>query len=267
MLGRDHINISIAFFLPFLIPFLFLDTGNIIFLVVLMASIFIGSLLPDADCGGRASIYYKFPLIDKFMKKIVGKSIIFIFNLLISKEKIKTEYNVSEKHRGIMHSPIGVLLSSIILTIPLVLFTLIFNLFNFFILLAIFLGLLIGQFLHLIEDSCTVSGINWGFPFRTKELKGEIYTFSKDPENADIRPLLYAGIFYFLVALLIIGYAFEVLNSFEILIILSLILFYEIIAFCIIIKISKSSSSFWMFKKKTINKIRKTARKYDLGAT
>ena len=66
MLGRDHINISIAFFLPFLIPFLFLDTGNIIFLVVLMASIFIGSLLPDADCGGRASIYYKFPLIDKF---------------------------------------------------------------------------------------------------------------------------------------------------------------------------------------------------------
>lgn len=264
MLGKDHINISIAFFLPFLIPFFFLNVGNFNFLIALMVSIFIGSILPDADCGGKATIYYRFPVIDGFMKKVVGKLIIKIFEILVTKEKIKTEFDVKDEHRGIMHSPIGVLFSSLLLTLPILIFVLLLNLFNFIVILGIFLGLLIGQFLHLFQDSCTVSGINWGFPFKPKELKGTIYTFSKDSEKADVRPLFYSGIFYFLTILLVIGYAFEFLNNFNLIFVFSLIMIYDIFAFFTIIKISNSTSSFWMFPKKTINKIRRSFRRNNL---
>ena len=76
MLGKDHLNISIAFIIPFLIPLLFLDAGNMVVFIALLVSVTIGSLLPDADCGGKATLYYRCPMIDGFMKKVVGKSII-----------------------------------------------------------------------------------------------------------------------------------------------------------------------------------------------
>jgi membrane-bound metal-dependent hydrolase YbcI (DUF457 family) len=235
MLGKDHINISIAFILPFLIPLLFLNVGDTLIIVVFMISILIGSLLPDTDCGGKATIYYRFPEIDNFMRKIVGKSTIFMFKHLISKKKITIEYDVKDEHRGIMHSPIGVLLGSLMLVIPIILFGFIFNLLNWIVILTIFFGLLIGQLLHLIEDSCTLSGINWGFPFKKKELKGSIATFNKK----DQRPKIFAGMFYFLVFLLVIGYSFDILKNINLFLVYILILIYNIISLFLIGIISK----------------------------
>jgi membrane-bound metal-dependent hydrolase YbcI (DUF457 family) len=54
---------------------------------------------------------------------------------------------------------------------------------------------MLGQFLHLIEDTCTVSGINWKFPFGEKILRGNIYTFDKFENKKDIRPTLYEYMF------------------------------------------------------------------------
>ena len=261
MLGKDHINISVAIIIPFLVAFFFLNTGDFLVMVVLLISVLIGSLLPDADCGGKATIYYKFPMIDNFMKKVVVKSVIFIFNHLISKEKIKTEHEIRDEHRGIMHSPIGVFLSSIMLIIPIIIFALIFSLFNLIVILTIFFGLIIGQLLHLFEDSCTISGINWTFPFITTELKGKIYTFSKDPDKKDIRPMLYAWIFYLLIGLLIVGYAFSVLQDINVFLIFILISLYEIIALFVIFKLSKSNSGMWIVRKEVIKKINKHTRR------
>jgi len=231
-----------------------------------MIAVLIGSLLPDADCGGKATLYYRFPAVDMFMKKVVGKSVIFAFNILISKKKIKTEHSVGDEHRGVIHSPVGILLSSLMLMIPLLIFGLVFSFFNWMIMLSIFFGLLIGQLLHLFEDSCTISGINWFFPFKTKELKGKIYTFSKDPERKDIRPMIYAGIFYLLVGLLVVGYAFELINGINFWLISGMITIYNGLALFVIYKLSQSTSRFWMFKKETIRKINKHSRRMQRNA-
>jgi len=226
MLGKDHINISIAFIFTFIIPLFFIGNIDMMYPVVLMIAVLIGSLLPDTDCGGKATIYYRFPMVDEFMKKVVGKSIIFIFNHLISKKKIKIEHDVKDEHRGIIHSPIGVLLSSLILTLVILIFAIVFDLFNWKIILIIFIGLLIGQFLHLFQDSCTVSGINWGFPFNTKEIKGSIKTFNKQ----DRRPKNFAGMFYFLIVLIVLGYSFNKLNGISWILVYLIILIYDLIA-------------------------------------
>ena len=260
MLGKDHISISIAFVTPFLIPILFLN-GDVLVGVVLLVSVLIGSLLPDADCGGKATLYYRYPMIDGFIKKVVGKSIIFVFNTLVSKKKIKTEHEVKDEHRGIMHSPVGALLSSLMLMLPVVIFALVFGLFNFMVILAIFFGLIIGQLLHLFEDSCTISGINWLFPFSTKELKGKIYTFSKDPKRRDIRPMLFAGILYLLSAIIFLGYAFDMFIGVSVWIIHGLSLIYELTALYIIYSLAKNKSNIWMVKRQTINKINKHKRR------
>lgn len=43
--------------------------------------------------------------------------------------------------------------------------------------LAIFLtGYLAGALLHLLEDSCTRTGIQWNFPFQSWRLKGQLRT-------------------------------------------------------------------------------------------
>lgn len=194
MLGKDHVAISTATVFVFLIPLLYYNVGSntLTYFITFMIAVFIGSLAPDSDCGGKATIWYKFREIDFIMKKIAS-GISVLFNILVSKKKINLHYEVKkDEHRGVLHSPIGILFSSTILTFLVFIFMLFFSLFNFIILSSIFFGLLIGQFLHILEDSCTKNGINWGYPFSTKPfLKGEIKTFDKE----DKKPRRYSSIF------------------------------------------------------------------------
>jgi membrane-bound metal-dependent hydrolase YbcI (DUF457 family) len=226
MLGKDHINISIAFILTFIAPLIFLQGMDMVYPVVLLMAVLIGSLLPDSDCKGKATLYYRYPLADTFMRKIIGKSIIFIFNHLISKKKITTEHEIKDEHRGVIHSPIGVLLSSFILVLAILIFSIIFGLFSWKIILIIFVGLIVGQFLHLYEDSCTISGINWGFPFKTRELKGSIRTFNRK----DQRPKVFAWMFYFLFILIAIGYSLDILTKIHTILVYLMVLVYNSIA-------------------------------------
>jgi len=267
MLGKDHINISIAFIIPFIVPLFFIDSGNMVLAIAFAVAVLIGSLVPDTDCGGKATIYYRFPIVDEIMKNVIGKSIMFVFSLLISKKKIKAEHEVGGEHRGILHSPVGVLLSSIMLTLPILIFALVFSLFNPFVILFIFLGLLIGQLLHLFEDSCTISGINWGFPFKTYELKGKIYTFSKDKERKDIRPTIYGGLFHALSILLVLGYAFNYLTDVSTFIVYLLIVVYEIVGLFVILNLSQISDEKWLMKKEAIRHNNKVMRRLQKNAS
>jgi len=245
MLGKDHLNISIAFILTFLIPAFFIFPEKTSFILIIFLSVIIGSILPDSDCKGKATIAHRFPEIDKITRKFVGKPIIFFLNFLIKEGKINVEHEVNDEHRGILHSPTGVVLSSILLMIFLTILLIIFDLFNFKIVLTIFAGLIIGQLLHLFEDSCTIMGINWGFPFKTKPLKGKIYTFSRGVGKKDIRPKMYSAIFYFLGIILFLGYSFAFLTNISIFLVYALILAYDVFAIFLIIKISQSDSSLW----------------------
>ncbi len=240
MLGKDHILLSLATILIFLIPAFFINFINLSYLATLLIAVSIGSLIPDADCGGKATLYYKYPIIDGFMKKVVGKSVVYIFSFLISKKKINVEYEIKDEHRGIIHSPVGIIISTIFLVIPVLIFMLAFKLFNFYVFLILFFGLLIGQFLHLLQDSCTIRGINWAFPFGTKEIKGKIYTFNK----GDIRTKLYSGLLLGLSVLIVIGIAFNKinLNLYILYIILTLV---TTLLWTLILLLSKTNEKYW----------------------
>ena len=209
MLGKHHIALSVGTVLPFLIPLFFIDSAALTYAIAFLFAVFVGSLTPDADCGGKATIYYRFPIVDFLMKKAIIKPVVFVFRMLSRNKKIKLKYEVREEHRGIMHAPIGILISSFMFTIIILIFMLIFKLFNIYTLLLVFLGLLVGQFLHLLEDSCTVAGIDWKFPFGTKKIYGNIYTFSKYEGKIDIRPKIYQYILGAFSLLLLLGYAFD----------------------------------------------------------
>jgi len=242
MLGKHHLAISVGIVLPFLIPLLLLNLDLILPITFLIAVV-IGSLTPDADCGGKATLYYRFPIIDNIMKKFVIKVCYIIFNKQKIKEKMKITKEINYKHRGIMHSPIGIFISSFLLTVIFLIVVLFLESFNPLTAIVIFFGLLTGQFFHLMEDSFTVSGIDWKFPFGEKLIHGTIYTYHKVEDKRDIRPGLFA---YSLGLLSLIIFLYFIFSSN----IISLWLLYPIIFACVLLIVginfflSKSKGNF-----------------------
>ena len=195
MLGRHHVAITLATLFPLIIPIVFLSKETLLlYSIAFLIAAIIGSLTPDADCGGKSKLYYDFWIISQLMYPIM-KLTVWVFKLSKVKSKISAKFqgaqDVNYEHRGIMHSPIGILISSFLLTLILSIFMAFIGSLNFIFIFVIFLGLIIGQILHLLEDSCTVSGINWKFPFGIKEIKGKVYTFGKIPGKIDIRPSIF----------------------------------------------------------------------------
>lgn len=152
-----------------------------------------------------------------------------------------------------MHSLMGILISSFLLTV-FSFATIVLVGSSLWIIPIIFSGLLFGQFMHLLEDSCAVSGINWMFPFGTKEINGNMNTFQKE-EIRDIRPAI------FQYSLCSISLAIFLMHSFNIS--LDLWIFYPIIAvvvisiWIIIMSLSKTEYGFWCQDIKTIRNVKK----------
>lgn len=260
MLGKQHVSITLATIFPFLIPTIFLENGDylLIFGSVVFASV-VGSLTPDADCGGKSKLYYDFNFIYEIMLPL-QKLVVWIFERFNLKHKLNLEYEVKHEHRGIMHAPIGILISSSILTFIAFLFTFFFFADSIIIVsFIVFVGLLMGQFLHLMEDSCTVAGINWKFPFGTKELKGRIYTFGKYEGKKDIRPVVYEYSLWLISIFLFFGYAFDKINLSN-LIVNSLILLGVILAWLFIIFTARTDYDFWYQDIEKIKKVKKVVR-------
>lgn len=264
MLGKEHVSISLATIFPFIVPMIFLGIGDYpLYSFSLLFGVVIGSLTPDADCGGKPKLYYDFKLVYDIMIPL-QKTVIFIFNNFNLKHKLDLEYEVKNEHRGIMHAPIGILISSLVLTLLAVIFAFVFlkGLNLIILLLFVFAGLLFGQFLHLLEDSCTIAGINWKFPFGTKEMKGKIYTFSKIEGKKDIRPSVYQYSLWMVTIFLLIGSSFGFID-FSHWTIYPLIILLVAFVWVLIIITSKTDYGFWYQDIEKIKKIKKAARDFS----
>lgn len=179
MLGKDHVSITLGTVFPFTIPLIFSDNSQPLYAFCILVAAFIGSLIPDADSDEKPKLHYDFKII-YYIMVLLHKLIVFSFTFFNLKEKMNLQYIVEKQHRGVMHSPIGVFISSFVLTLLTTIISyFIFHEINATLIGFLFLGLISGQFLHLLEDSCTISGIKWLFPFGTWELKGSIYTGNK----------------------------------------------------------------------------------------
>ena len=271
MLGKHHLSITNGFFMPILVFGIYEaymgHTEYFYYSLYVIVSVSIGALLPDADSGGKAKLYYDYKLVHYLMIPIY-EIIVLLFNNQKIKEKLKVGYVVGKRHRGILHSPIGVLLSSLILTM---IFSIVYVLtsiyltynVDFLIIVLVFLGLFLGQIMHLVEDSFTVSGINWLFPFGKKEIKGRIYTFEKVKGKIDIRPDLYANFYYIVGAGLLLAVFLK--DAFSI-----TITAYELIGLGIIINTigligmyfaSNTNMDLWLIDKNKWAKIQSANRK------
>jgi membrane-bound metal-dependent hydrolase YbcI (DUF457 family) len=212
MLGKDHVSITFGTVLPFVIQMIYSDNSQPTYAICILVAAVIGSLTPDADSDGKPKLHYDYKIIYDLMVPL-HKLIVFSFRFFNLKEKMNLEYVVDKRHRGVMHSPIGVFISSVVIIL---LFTivgyLIFQKINLTLIGFLFLGLISGQFLHLLEDSCTVSGINWLFPFGTGVLKGKINTGNKIEGKMDVRPLLYMLFLLFCSIFLVVLHSMKVIN-------------------------------------------------------
>ena len=196
MLGKDHITLSLFTVSVILMPF-FLDRTTAGLFILAMVGVGIGSLAPDADSPDAAIFHKKvrglkgstrklidgwispfLPIFGFILKFLIYKPSVKIIQFLVKKDKISLQYKVTETHRGILHSGVGLLISFIAFLVYSSILMLIFpQLLSIKAVLVFNIALGIGFFLHLVEDSCTISGVNFSFPMSKNLLfKGKIRT-------------------------------------------------------------------------------------------
>jgi membrane-bound metal-dependent hydrolase YbcI (DUF457 family) len=236
VLGRHHLLLSLFTGAILLLPFFKVDLGLVIFLLIIIA---IGSLVPDADSPDAAIFHSKIvgikgklgviingiigPILPAFgwvTRWLIYKPGIFILGKTLLKK-----YGVEERHRGFLHSFIGIGFATIMMAIYVGVVLLILNLLTWYYLLFI-PCFFFGAFLHLVEDSATITGIQFNSPFSDLRIHGKLITRPDESKKPD----LFTGV----MGVAVIA-AFFLLNMLNLSIGLALVLsiLFVIIAWCI----------------------------------
>lgn len=195
MLGRQHLKLTVMTYTALIIPFI--QEYSIQALIGLIG-VSIGSLIPDIDSVDAAVFHSNvkglgspgiafndfigpiLPLFAYVSKYLIFKPVVHLLNFL-------TPYKFNESHRSFTHSITGVatltLMTGLLLYMPLNYAGLSTALLPVF--LTAYCG---GAFMHMLQDSCTKSGIAWNQPFNKFKIKGELIT---GKSNKRPRILLY----------------------------------------------------------------------------
>lgn len=186
MLGRHHLLISLFTVFTILAPFStsFSDLTLVIFLGVA-----VGALIPDVDSPDATIFHNKVKGVSRNLRAItnlfaivfpafgfITKYFIYKPALIICKKTILKEFSIQERHRGFLHSLIGLVFLIILTSLYLLIFIIVFKVFSLTHFVLFVLGYSVGAFLHLVEDSCTKSGIAFNYPFSKNAYKGQIVT-------------------------------------------------------------------------------------------
>lgn len=186
MLGRHHLLISLFTVFTIFAPFStsFSDLTLVIFLGVA-----VGALIPDVDSPDATIFHNKVKGVSRNLRGItnlfaivfpafgfVTKYFIYKPALIICKKTILKDFSIEERHRGFLHSLIGLAFLIGLTSLYLLIFILVFNIFSIIHFVLFVVGYSIGAFLHLVEDSCTKSGIAFKYPFSKAAYKGQIVT-------------------------------------------------------------------------------------------
>ncbi|MBP2134162.1 membrane-bound metal-dependent hydrolase YbcI (DUF457 family) [Methanomicrobium sp. W14] len=185
MRGEQHVFFSLlsaAVFFP-------LIYGRVedILLIPAVFGIFIGSLAPDADAadsaimhglmggrGGARKLRRHTVLILPVFGYIIRYFIYYPVSLLVY---IFTLGRIRPKHRGLLHSMLGIAAASVLLWVYICIASKLIT--NDFMTVSIpagvfCAGVLSGSFLHLLEDSCTHEGVFWLFPLSCTKVSGTV---------------------------------------------------------------------------------------------
>lgn len=183
MLGRQHLKLTVMTYTALITPFV---QEYFIQALIGLIGASIGSLIPDIDSVDAAVFHSNvkslgspgiafndfigpvLPLFAYISKYIIYKPVVHILNFL-------TPYTFHEKHRSFTHSITGVatltVMTGFLIYLPLNYFGLSLAFLPFF--LAAYCG---GALMHMLQDSCTKSGIAWNQPFNKFKVKGNLVT-------------------------------------------------------------------------------------------
>jgi len=185
MLGRQHFLLSVS--TAFLV-FSPLIHSHPLEVTAILIGVGIGSLIPDIDAS-KSTIFKTSvkglnnkpgKLFNRFIgpfMPVIGygtKYLVYLPSLGVL--DVFTGYDFSQGHRSFTHSILGVCIISLVTGIflyPL------FDLIDFIpsVVFWMFMtGYVSGVFLHMLQDSFTVTGIVWNRPFSDHRLKGSLTT-------------------------------------------------------------------------------------------
>ncbi|MDD1653427.1 MAG: metal-dependent hydrolase [Methanomicrobiales archaeon] len=144
----------------------------------------IGSLAPDADAsdaailhagipgrgtGARGFSRWILPLFGYLIRYLVYLPVWAVLRLLFGRR-------CSREHRGLLHSLLGVTATALLTSGYLALFLFLLGHTAYPLLVPFGLALLAGAILHLVEDTTTVTGIRWAYPWSDHAVHGTLRT-------------------------------------------------------------------------------------------
>ena len=211
MLGRHHLALSVTTMVALSAPFLHSREE---FLLTVIVGTTIGSLIPDVD-SPDAKIFHKnivkgnnktgklvnlsigllVPVFGYTTKYLIYKPVVLLLNV------ITFGRNFKNTHRGFTHSIIGLIAISTVTATYIKLFLNWLQIIpnnHFKIFMASYV---MGALLHVVQDSCTKSGIAWNAPFSKTKVKGKLVT-GKDNHKPEILQAI--------LALLLIGTTYSI---------------------------------------------------------
>ena len=229
MLGKHHLLLSLFTAAILVVPYFFQYPELVLVIIIGVA---IGSLVPDADSPDAAIFHEKvkgirgelgqvingliaplFPIFGYATKYLVYKPAIYIFGRTLLKN-----YNIEERHRGFLHSFLGVATATVLTGIYAFVVLYLLNLFSFVYFLAFLLSYTSGALLHLVEDSATVTGTQFNYPFSDFRVSGELITRPDSAKNSDMFVsvlFIIAGLLFFLTILEYIPYPDWIITLFS----------------------------------------------------
>jgi inner membrane protein len=187
MRGEQHVGISVLSAGVILGPWI--GTLDPFLLLLAIGGVFVGSMAPDADAD-EAAILHGLRGGKGTVKQLRQHTILgipwfgYVIRYLIYYPVSALLWAVSlgrirPHHRGILHSIPGILAVSAILIAYLWLLLTWAGISTGLILPVFGAGFFTGCCLHLLEDSCTRSGIVWAYPFSRARISGSITNGNK----------------------------------------------------------------------------------------
>lgn len=197
MNGEHHILITALSITLLLAPWI--ECCDFWWLFALYTGIFIGSIAPDADTEDATilhglksgkNVVRRLQARVSLILPIIGYVIRYLIYYPVSGViYILTGGSVKPHHRGLLHSVPGILIISVILTGAMWAAAMLTGYGGTWLILTLGAGFLTGCLFHLLEDSCTKSGICWRYPFNSARIRGNIVT----GKRLEKRPELLAG--------------------------------------------------------------------------
>ncbi len=200
MNGRHHLTLSLLSLFLLLYPW-FSSLSTMVLALAVIGTV-AGSLAPDVDAQDTKLFHMKgLPAIARMFFAGLGYLLRYLIYLPLSLLFwIALGQNYRHEHRGMLHTPLGSLLMSLLLFTYTAVALLLLGRSMSVDLLVFFAAFAGGCLLHLLQDSCTPAGIAWGFPRSNRRLRGGIRTGSR----RDPRPFLFGAILAGSLALLVV---------------------------------------------------------------